>query len=134
MDKNFDGKISKQELFEGYKQIYSHLSDEQIQDEVNKFFKAADFDGNGEIEYSEWQVATINKRNILQEEKLRGAFALFDRDNSGSISAGEIKDVLGVGKRFGDEKIFNDIIKEVDVNGDGVISYDEFKLMMQKFL
>jgi Ca2+-binding EF-hand superfamily protein len=42
--------------------------------------------------------------------------------------------VLGVGRRFGNESIFDDIIKEVDVNGDGEISYEEFKVMMQKFL
>lgn len=65
---------------------------------------------------------------------MRQAFQLFDRDNSGSISAQEIKAVLGVGKKFGSEKIFDDIIREVDINGDGVISYDEFKSMMHKFL
>ena len=30
--------------------------------------------------------------------------------------------------------ISNDIIKEVDINGDGVITYEEFKTMMKKFL
>lgn len=38
--------------------------------------------------------------------------------------------MLGVGKKFGDEKIWDDIIKEVDRNGDGVITFDEFKYMM----
>ena len=42
--------------------------------------------------------------------------------------------MLGVGKKFGNEKIFDDIIKEVDINGDGVITFDEFKVMMRKFL
>ena len=42
--------------------------------------------------------------------------------------------MLGVGKKFGSEKIFDDIIKEVDINGDGVITYEEFKSMMKKFL
>ncbi len=73
-DKNLDGKISKQELFEGYKKIYKHMSDEDLRREVEIVFEQADQDGNGEIDYSEWQVATINKYAILQEEKLRGAF------------------------------------------------------------
>ena len=63
-----------------------------------------------------------------------GAFRLFDKDGNGSISAQEIKAVLGVGKKFGNEKIFDEIIREVDTNGDGVITYDEFKVMMRKFL
>ena len=65
---------------------------------------------------------------------MKGAFELFDKNKDGSISAVEIKAVLGVGKKFGNEQIFDDIIKEVDVNGDGVITYDEFKVMMRKFL
>ena len=55
------------------------MNDDQIHLEVDKIFIAADQDGNGEIDYSEWQVATINKYDILQEEKLKGAFALFDK-------------------------------------------------------
>lgn len=42
--------------------------------------------------------------------------------------------MLGVGKKFGNENIWNDIIKEVDLDGNGEISYEEFKLMMSKFL
>lgn len=52
------------------------------------------------------------------------------QDGSGSISANEIKIILGGGKKFGNDKIWDEIIKEVDVNGDGEISYEEFKLMM----
>ena len=50
-----------------------------------------------------------------------------------SISAAEIKEILGVGKNI-DEKIWNEIIMEVDGNGDGEISFLEFKIMMQKLL
>jgi len=134
LDKNSDGKISREELIEGYKKIYTHMAEEDIIAEADRLFKVADADGNGEIDYSEWQVATINKYDVLQEEKLKNAFRLFDKDNSGSISANEIKDVLGVGKKFGNEKVWLDIIKEVDINGDGEISYEEFKVMMTKFL
>ncbi len=44
---------------------------------------------------------------------------MFDTDNSGFISPEEVKAVLGVGRKFGSEKIWEDIINEVDVNGDG---------------
>mmetsp|Transcript_30594 Transcript_30594/g.22679 ORF Transcript_30594/g.22679 Transcript_30594/m.22679 type:complete len:118 (-) Transcript_30594:47-400(-) len=93
----------------------------------------ADADGSGEIDYSEFVVATINKRKLLSEEKLTAAFKLFDKDGSGSISANEVKEVLGVGKNI-DEKVWNDIILEVDGNGDGEISFEEFKQMMERLL
>lgn len=62
------------------------------------------------------------------------AFKMFDKDSSGSISAQEVREVLGKGKKFSNEQIWNDIVNEVDVNGDGEISFEEFKIMMEKFL
>lgn len=63
------------------------------------------------------------------------AFRLFDKDGSGNISAEEIRQTLGGGARtFGNEKMWTDIVKEVDTDGDGEISYTEFKDMMHKFL
>lgn len=115
---------------EGYKQI---MGDMAAEDEVDKIMKIADADGSGEIDYSEFVVATMDKRKLLSNEKLETAFNLFDKDGSGSISANEIKDVLGVGKNI-DEKVWNDIVLEVDGNGDGEISFGEFKIMMQKLL
>lgn len=100
---------------------------------MDRILKIADSDGSGEIEYSEWIVATTDKRKLLTNEKLETAFNLFDRDGGGSISANEIKEVLGVGKSI-DEKVWNDIIFEVDANGDGEISFLEFKTMMQRLL
>ena len=110
------------------------MNKEEIIKEAERIFVAADTDHSGEIDYSEWAVATISKENILTDAKMKGAFNMFDKDGSGSISADEIKEVLGVGRRIGDEKVWNDIIREVDLNGDGLICYDEFKYMMSKFL
>ncbi len=129
LDTNQDGKLSREELITGYRQILGDLAEE----EVDRILKIADSDGSGEIEYSEWIVATTDKRKLLTNEKLETAFNLFDRDGGGSISANEIKEVLGVGKHI-DEKVWNDIIMEVDANGDGEISFLEFKTMMQKLL
>lgn len=70
----------------------------------------------------EWVIATINKQKLLSNDKLEQAFRLFDRDNSGSISADEVRDVLGAGRKI-DEEIWKNIILEVDENGDGEISF-----------
>ena len=103
------------------------------EDEVDRIMKIADADGSGELDYSEWVVATTDKRKLLSNEKLEAAFNLFDKDGSGTISASEVREVLGVGKNI-DEKVWNDIVMEVDANGDGEISFSEFKTMMQKLL
>lgn len=129
LDKNSDGKLSREELIEGYRQTLGDMAEE----EVDRIMKAADTDGSGEIDYSEWIVATTDKKKLLTDDKLKMAFSVFDRDGGGSISNNEIKEVLGVGKNI-DEKVWNEIIKEVDPNGDGEISFEEFKQMMSKLM
>jgi Ca2+-binding EF-hand superfamily protein len=54
---------------------------------------------------------------------------MFDKDGGGSISIDEIKQVLSFGQTL-DENVIEQIIKQVDANGDGEISYDEFAQMM----
>ena len=66
IDKNSDGKLTRGELVEGYTRMYGDMAEE----EVDKIMKIADLDGNGEIEYSEWVVATMDKHRLLTDEKL----------------------------------------------------------------
>jgi calcium-dependent protein kinase len=75
LDKNANGLISKEELIDGYTKMYSNtMSKADIEEEAKKLFDTADTDGSGEIDYSEWAVATVNKKNLLSEEKLKSAF------------------------------------------------------------
>ena len=94
-------------------------------------FDSVDIDKSGFIDYSEFVVAAMNEKNLLTDEKLQSAFKMFDKDGSGFISAEEIKEILGFGKTLGEEGV-NDIIKQVDANGDGQISFEEFAAMMRK--
>ena len=74
--------------------------------------------------------ATIDKKLIFNDDRLEHAFKLFDKNGDGMINANDIKSVLGDGKISSD--IWNNIIKEVDINGDGEISIEEFKQIMMK--
>ena len=91
-------------------------------------FAAADTDKSGVLEYREWCTATINKREVLNNKNLRTAFELFDKDKSGSITASEVKAILG--QESSSDHVWTDIIKEVDGNGDGQIEFEEFREMM----
>ena len=54
---------------------------------------------------------------------------MFDKDGGGSISHDEIREVLSFGQKL-EEEVIQEIIRQVDVNGDGEISFDEFAEMM----
>lgn len=54
-----------------------------------------DTDGSGNINYTEFLAATLEKSLYLKEEKLWSAFKAFDTDNSGTITAEELKTILG---------------------------------------
>ena len=127
MDKNGDGKLSKQEIVEGYDK---HFGKTLSQEDVEKMFDAVDIDKSGFIDYSEFVVASMNEKAILSNDKMAAAFKMFDKDGSGLISADEIKEALGFGKGLSEEQV-NAMIKQVDENGDGEISFEEFCAMMK---
>lgn len=128
LDKNGDGHLSKDEILEGYEEHFGVPINEE---DVDKMIKNVDIDGNGCIEYTEFVMATMNEKNMVTNDKLQAAFKMFDKDSSGTITADEIKDVLGFDSSLS-SKALDQIIKEVDENGDGVIQYDEFVHMMRK--
>lgn len=71
------------------------------------------------------------KNNLFSEKKLKAAFRMFDKDDSGYISKDEVKESLMKIHKFTEDEI-NEIIGQVDENGDGEISFEEFKVIMTK--
>lgn len=105
----------------------------EVAREAKQFFAIADIDKNGCIDFTEWSVATVNKRALLNEQNLRTAFDLFDKDGSGKISAEEIAQILGRDNKK-DPGVWQRIVDEVDCNGDGHIDFTEFKTMMDHLI
>jgi calcium-dependent protein kinase len=133
LDENGDGTLSYDEIKSGFKKYYH---DEKIAEkELEEIIKKIDQDNNECIEYEEFIRATVNLDVLLTEENLKMAFAAFDKDGSGILSHDEIKTALGlIESSEEDEKIIKNIIAEIDINGDGDISYQEFKELMVKVL
>jgi calcium-dependent protein kinase len=100
-------------------------------EQVDQMFAAVDVDGSGEIDYSEFVMATMNEKDLITNEKLKAAFKIFDKDGNGHIGPDEIYRVLGGSDVFSQEKI-EQLIDEVDENSDGEISFEEFCIMMKQ--
>jgi calcium-dependent protein kinase len=127
LDLNGDGMLSKEEIQEGYSKHYGRLISDK---EIDFMFNAVDTDHSGYIDYTEFVVAAMNEKLLLNNQRLSAAFKMFDKDGSGSITPSEIKTVLQSDNKL-PEKVIESIIKQVDANGDGQISFEEFTVMMQ---
>ena len=132
IDKSGDGKISKDELFNG---LNKKIKSNTLKDDIDIIFNNIDSDNNGYIECEEFVRAAIDKEMFLNENILKFAFRYFDKDNSGEISYDEIEEVFKSSVQDGNVKeSLSKIISEVDTNGDGIISFEEFVNIMNKLL
>ena len=123
IDENNDGKLSLEELKEAVGKTPGFKM--ELIDEI---FKSIDTDNSGNIEYTEFIAASLEKNIYLNEQKLMDAFKLLDSDNSGKISKAEISKILGSGKQYKEVEI---IMNNYDLNKDGEIDVKEFRNMMK---
>lgn len=131
-DKNGDGVLSRDEIIEGYRKTYGKVDEY----EIDNMIKSVDMDGNGVIDYNEFLSCAINKDKILTKDNLEYCFKAFDIDGSGTITIDEISKIFKSGSGKGNEsdlEAFRKILEESDANGDGEISFEEFKDIMLKF-
>ena len=126
LDLNKDGHLQYDEVLKGYTEYYSK---ENAKETVDRIFELVDADHSQEIDFSEFVTATANRELLLKPEKLRQAFDYFDKDKSGSIDMDEIKQILGGGQNLSD-KVWKQVVQEVDADGNGEIDYQEFEKMM----
>ena len=129
-DTNGDGVLSKAEIVNGYKKAYGKVDE----NEIDNMIKSIDLDGNGVIDYNEFLVCSMNKEKILRNDNLKICFDEFDTDHSGKISVDEISHLFNKGDN-NDENLeaLKKMMKDADENGDGEISFEEFKDIMNKF-
>lgn len=130
--------LSKEEIKDGYEKIFGQsINQEQIEemfsrvDIDNRYFISLITLNSGFIDYSEFVVATMSEKNLFSEKKLKAAFKMFDTDDSGYISRDEVKESFMKITKISEEEI-EEIVSQVDENGDGEISFEEFKEIMTK--
>lgn len=128
LDANNDGRLSKEEIHDGYEDHFGKLLNEE---ELDDLFDSVDTDKSGFIDYTEFIAATMSSKKNMSEEKLTAAFKLFDKDASGTITPDELKDVFGSASNISDEAI-DSILKQADENGDGEIEFAEFCNLMSQ--
>lgn len=74
----------------------------------------------GEINFTEFLVAAMNREKLVNSKQIEKAFKMFDDDGNGYIDLEELKMAMSGVKLSDDE--WKNIIKKYDVDGDGVVS------------
>ncbi|KAI3756616.1 hypothetical protein L1987_56438 [Smallanthus sonchifolius] len=129
-DKNGDGRITKQELNDSLQNMNIFISDTDVVQLIEKI----DVNGDGCVdleEFGDLYKTIMDDRE--DEEDMMEAFNVFDQNRDGFISVEELRSVLeslGVkqGRKSDDCRR---MIMKVDVDGDGMVSFSEFKEMMR---
>jgi len=126
-DKNQDGTISTKELHAAMRRAGQNPTEAEVQDMINE----VDVDGSGYLEFPEFCMMMHKKlTDSDQENELKEVFRVFGKDETGCITAEELKFVLTHLPGKVTYKEIDEMIKTVDENGDGKINYQEFRVMI----
>ena len=101
-------------------------------EKAHEIAKGLDADGDNRIEYSEFVAGVIDVYEERMNDLLWGVFQRIDIDGNGQLDTNEIKQVLKKGElnNLGlspTDKDIDIMFKQLDRDGSGKISYDEFK-------
>ena len=134
IDKDGSGYITENELVAGLQAGGYVLTP----NETMWLLRGVDLDGDGRLDEREFLACMVDMRLVqgtpLYEKFLEELFARIDADSDGTVSVAEImrfmpeclspnKDAL---------KAARDALKEADLDGDGVVSFEEFRALLSE--
>jgi len=129
LDENGDGPLSATEIREGL--LKAHSGD--IPADLLEIVNGVHFDhSEGEIDFTEFIAAMLDKKVLLQREQCWQAFRVYDKDGDGKISLKELQEVFRCGSV--EEAMGPDAVqmlhRSIDTDGDGEIGFEEFLQLM----
>lgn len=126
-DRDGDGTITIKELQVVMRSIGQNPTEEEIMAMINE----VDSDNDGEVDFQEFMELMARKmKEGEMDEELVEAFKTFDKNGNGHITKEELRDVmLQYGEKLTDEEV-KLMFEETDIDGDGIISFEDFVLMM----
>ena len=127
-DSDGDGKISGEEL----QSFFSWAGDSVSVAEVERVMRDHDSDGDGLMDFGDFmRLMEMGREQDQEEEDLKRAFEMFETEKgSGRITPGGLQQVLG---RLGEARTREEcaaMIGAYDLDGNGVLDYQEFHRMM----
>ena len=127
IDRNTDGKITKEDLLNAYEEAGEKISKKELDEIINM----VDFDKNGFIEYDEFIRVCIPEDRLFTESNLKNAFDLFDTEKKGSITHMQVVDALEREDKI-NGKMIEQLKKEVSNMGGELLDFNKFKDLMER--
>lgn len=127
-DQNGDGYLGYDELREAMGSVKGiDLNEQDLQDLMKKI----DTDENGRINYSEFLMVSMNREQLLTNERLDQAFKMFDTNGDNEVSVDEVRamftNIKGV-----DDRMVERALSEIDRKGKENLKFAEFKAMIER--
>lgn len=122
-DKNNRSMISTKELGVVLRSLGQNPTEAELADLISE----VDQDGNGEIDFNEFllMMAKKSKDTESMEQSLE-AFKVFDKNNKGTISFNDLKNILqNLGERLSPADV-EDLLKDLQLTGANEFNYKEF--------
>ncbi|KAK3701378.1 hypothetical protein QZH41_008749 [Actinostola sp. cb2023] len=154
-DKDGNGFISAAEL----RHVMTNLGEKLTDEEVQEMIKEADTNGDGQVDYDgiknclfmtcvmydrtqsftsdlaaspAYRSQEPSCTTHYSRAKFKEAFSLFDKDGDGTITTKELGTVMRSLGQNPTEAELQDMINEVDADGNGTIDFPEFLTMMAR--
>ena len=140
LDQNNDGMVTVQEMRKALKDAGQDYTMKDIQ----QMMKKADKNGDGRVVWDEFLELMANhiQKDVTDGEKIKKvegkeatvdeyseamqAFKMFDQNSDGMIDIAELKDAMQTLDLEQDPEKVQNLMAELDKNGDGHIDYVEF--------
>ena len=103
--------------------------------ELSDMINEVDQDGNGTVEFAEFVILMTNKvREMTKEDEIYEAFLVLDKEKDDFISEKELKYFM---RKVAHVKLSSEeakaMIEFADTDGDGLITYEDFKAVINMF-
>jgi len=116
LDANLDGSLSREDLVQ--------VMDANIVEEV---IKTLDCNNSDAIEYSEFVMAALSRRDQLTTDKINIAFKMLDKDQDEFIGINDLRDIFDPdGQKEIKEEVWRELMLQADIDGDGKVGIKDF--------
>ncbi|CAG9319489.1 unnamed protein product [Blepharisma stoltei] len=102
-------------------------------EEIASLIEQIDYIGNGKLNYTQFLIAAMDRKRLLDEESMWNTFKYFDVNSNGYIQVEELKFALEKAGCFISDLDMVDILNEFQLKAGNGMDFGEFKEIMMCF-